>query len=108
MTTGLDGAEIVRVIREQGEGGWFYATSPDLRGLLVTQPTLDRLDDTTPQAIMDLYTARGLHVILARLEGNNRNYRSWVAIPTALAAQAISQEEARRASFGPSQGPKIP
>lgn len=48
---------IVRVRREQGKGDWFYATSPDIRGLLVVKPTLAELDAAIPKAIADLRAA---------------------------------------------------
>ena len=84
-------AKRVRVQREQGEGGWFYATSPDLKGLLVTQPTLDALDQAIPQAITDLYLACGESVIVTRLDEDEDHLHGWVAVPAAVASQALAK-----------------
>ena len=54
MATTLTRADIVRVKIEQGKAGLFYATSPDLRGLLVGRPDLEALFEAVPQAITDL------------------------------------------------------
>lgn len=73
-------AKVIRVNREIGKGDWFYATSPDLRGLLVAQPTLDDLEKAIPQAITDLLAARGLNVQVYPLtaEGDEGPHGSWV------------------------------
>jgi hypothetical protein len=52
-------AKIVRVKVEEGKAGLFYATSPDLRGLLVAEPNIDDLDVAISRAITDLYAATG-------------------------------------------------
>jgi hypothetical protein len=86
MTKAVSRAKVVRVRREIGEGGWFYATSPDLKGLLVAEPDLAALDKMIPQAITDLYGASDIEVIVARVEDEgDMLLRSWVAIPTVLA-----------------------
>jgi len=74
--------KVVRVKREQGEGGWFYATSPDLKGLLVAEPTLDALDRAIPGAISDLFAACGHSATVDRLERDEDDLRSWVAVPS--------------------------
>ena len=38
MTSTLTTAKVVRVKVEEGKTGLFYATSPDLKGLLVAEP----------------------------------------------------------------------
>jgi hypothetical protein len=60
-------AGVIRVTREFGKGDWFYATSPDLRGLLCAEPTLDALEKAIPQAITDLYAAKGTRVTVIPL-----------------------------------------
>ena len=47
-------ARIVWVHRERGDAGLFYATSPDLPGLLVAEKTLDELERAIPAAIAEL------------------------------------------------------
>lgn len=43
---------------DQGRAGLFYATSPDLKGLLVASATIDGLKNEVPQAIKALRDAR--------------------------------------------------
>ena len=52
MSETMQKAKVVHVLREQGEGNWFYASSPELPGLLATAPTLDALDRIVPDAIL--------------------------------------------------------
>lgn len=54
MMTEPEKDQTVRINRELGAGGYYYATSPDIRGLLVVKPTLAELDAAIPQAIADL------------------------------------------------------
>ena len=82
---------VVRVKVEIGEGGWFYATSPDLKGLLVTEPSLDALYEAIPDAIVALYKARELDMVVTPIEEDNHHHRGWVATPAALAEQALSK-----------------
>lgn len=87
--------QIVHVRREQGEGGWFYATSPDLKGLLVTEPTLDGLDRAIPEAIRDLYAACGVDVLVTDVDKHDDSLRAWVAMPAIIAQQALAQRTER-------------
>jgi hypothetical protein len=73
-------AEIIRVKIEEGKTGLFYATSPDLRGLLVAKPTVDDLFEAVPQAIADLYAAKGVKVVVTSAKDTSDFY-PWVAIP---------------------------
>ncbi len=47
----------VTVKKEQGKAGLFYATSPDLKGLLVAEKTLEALEKAIPKAIKALAKA---------------------------------------------------
>ena len=47
----------IRVEVKEGKTGLFYATSPDLRGLLVTGRSADELERNIPEAIGDLSKA---------------------------------------------------
>lgn len=91
MTEGAMRAKIVHIRREQGEGGWFYATSPDMNGLLVAQPRLDDLDRAIPAAIAALYAACNMDVIVTRAKDED-HHRGWVALPAALAREALAQK----------------
>src|SRR5690348_17313544 len=84
-------ARIVHVVREEGKTGLFYASSPDLKGLLVAERTLDALDRAIPQAIADLYAACGEEVFVARLDDDEDRLRSWVAVPVDVAKQSLAQ-----------------
>ena len=84
-------ARIVRVRREQGATGLFYATSPDLRGLLVAEPTLDGLEKAIPEAIRDLYMASGEPVLVTRTDHDTEEFRSWVAFPVEIATDALER-----------------
>jgi hypothetical protein len=50
----------IRIHRERGKAGLFYATSPDLKGLLVAEKTAEDLEKAIPRAIKDLQAARQL------------------------------------------------
>jgi hypothetical protein len=84
-------ARIVRIKREEGKTGLFYATSPDLKGLIVSASTLDALDQKTPSAIAEMYAACGVDVVVTRVdESQDDALRSWVAVPTVIAKQALA------------------
>jgi hypothetical protein len=79
-------ATIVRVKIEEGKTGLFYATSPDLKGLLVAEPTIDALDEAIPQAIAELYAvACGAKVVVTKAKNDDPVFYPWVAIPAAEA-----------------------
>jgi hypothetical protein len=83
-------ARLVRVKIDEGRTGLFYATSPDLKGLLVAEPTLDALDEAVRQAIVDLYEVCGAKVVATKLEDNDDELHPWVAIPAEVAQKAVS------------------
>jgi hypothetical protein len=78
-------ATIIRVKIEQGKAGLFYATSPDLRGLLVGRPDVEGLFNAIPQAITDLYAAKGMEVVVTSAKDDNPEFYPWVAIPASVA-----------------------
>lgn len=84
-------ARIVRVKREEGKTGLFYATSPDLKGLLVAEPTLDALERAIPKAIHDHYAACGVEVVVTRADEESDDLRTWVAVPTIIAKEALAK-----------------
>lgn len=83
-------ARLVRVRLEEGRTGLFYATSPDLKGLLVAEPTLDAVEEAVPSAITDLYAACGEEVVVTRLDEDRDQLHSWIAFPAQLAREALA------------------
>lgn len=57
--------KIIRVkIEEDGER-LFFATSPDMKGLLVAATSLDKMKTALPEAIRKMYLARGIDVVVS-------------------------------------------
>ena len=73
-------AKIVRVKIEKGQEGLYYATSPDLKGLLVADPTKAALIAAVPKAIEDLFEACETPMTVTELD--EEGDCSWVAVPT--------------------------
>jgi hypothetical protein len=86
-------ARMVRIRREEGKTGLFYATSPDLKGLLVAEPTLDALELAIPKAIADLYAASGTAVVVTRVEDEFDDHRLWVAVPAEIARRSLEKAQ---------------
>lgn len=82
-------AKLVRVAYRRGESGWYFAKSPDMKGLLVAEPTMDALYRAIPQAIMDLYAACDEAVIVTRLDRDIDHTSGWVAVPAVVARRAL-------------------
>lgn len=95
--TALRKAKIVRVKVEEGKTGLFYATSPDLRGLLVAEPNIDDLDEAIARSITDLYAACGESVVVTKAQDDDPDFFPWVAIPSEVAEKVIANR-----SRGPS------
>lgn len=87
MTSSNLKAKIVKVVIDQGKAGLFYATSPNLKGLLVAEHTLEEARAVVPQAIADLFAACDTPVVVSELE--NEGGCSWVAVPTSVAARFL-------------------
>lgn len=83
-------ARIVRVKVEQTKSGLFVATSPDLRGLLVAENTVDALYEAVPQHIRDLFAVQGIDVVVAPAKDEDEVYRPWVAMSAAVAQKALA------------------
>ena len=90
-------AKIVRVKVEEGKAGLFYATSPDLRGLLVAEPNIDDLDVAISKAITDLYAATGETVVVTKAQDDDPEFFPWVAIPAEVAEEVIANRFRERA-----------
>jgi|GEM_PF-1943256 len=89
--------KIVRITVDQGEAGLFYATSPDLAGLLVAEHSVEALESAIPEAIGDLYAACGekVFVIPANDYSGQHSSRAWVKVPAQIAQNALAAMEAR-------------
>jgi hypothetical protein len=86
----LTKAKVVHIKIEEGKTGLFYATSPDMKGLLVAERTIDELEDSIPRIITDMYAARDADVVVARIDESF----SWVVIPAEEAEAAIRRAKA--------------
>jgi hypothetical protein len=82
-------ARVIRIKIMKGKTGLFYATSPDLRGLLIAQPTLDALKDEIPLAIAALYQASDMTMLIVRAKSNDTNFHMWVAMSEDFVRRAI-------------------
>lgn len=94
MTTATMKPKIVRVVVEADPVGVFYATSPDLKGLLVAERTLEALDREIPRAVRDLYAACGIIVFVSKADdghGNHDDETPWVAFPVELARRVLAE-----------------
>jgi hypothetical protein len=91
MTTATMKAQIVRVRVEEGKAGLFYATSPDLKGLLVAEATMDGLEREIPKAIAALYAACDVEVVVTKAEDGDDDLTPWVAVPVVVAASALAR-----------------
>lgn len=86
MTSASMKPKIVRVKVEQDDVGLFFATSPDLKGLLVAEPTREALDTAIPAAVKALYAACGLHVVVSKAnEDDQGDYPPWISFRAELA-----------------------
>jgi hypothetical protein len=82
-------ARLIRIEFQTGTTGSIYATSPDIRGLLVSRMTLDELAEALPQAITDMYAACGKDVVVSRAKGEAIVGEAWVALPACGLTQYV-------------------
>ena len=75
-------ADIIRVRIEEGAAGLFYATSPDLKGLLAAAPGIDELEGEISNAVVGLYGVRGLEVVALQAERTDPDFHPWIAVPS--------------------------
>jgi hypothetical protein len=80
-------AKVVRVNIEYDTVGLFYATSPDLKGLLVAESTEEATLIAVPKAISDLYLAMGQTVVVipAGDMAGDHPMKTWVGVPSSMA-----------------------
>jgi hypothetical protein len=93
--TGLSSlkTKIVRVKVERDDVGLFFATSPDLKGLLVAEPTLEALDEAIPEAVKALYAACGLTVVVSKTEAS-RAHSPWISFRAEVSKGALEGRSA--------------
>lgn len=83
-------AKIVQVKFEQGKSGAFLATSPQLKGLLVSKMTYDEARGDVARAITELYAACGETVVVTEIAPEDDSTTdAWVAVPAAIAKEAL-------------------
>jgi hypothetical protein len=77
-------AKVFRVEIKQGESGLIFATSPDLRGLLVAERTMEDLMREIPLSIAAIVKAQGddAQIIEAEDLAGERPTKSWVKLPS--------------------------
>lgn len=74
MTTNIpELGTMIRVSVSDSESGLFYATSPDLKGLLTGAPTVDGLYNKVSPMIASLWEAKGMPVAVFQLSVDNVN-----------------------------------
>jgi hypothetical protein len=91
MTSSRFEAKIIKVQVKQGRAGLLYATSSQLKGLLVAQPNRAALEAEVPAAILEMFAAGGEQVVVGRVEGKEEASAepSFVAIPAELARKQL-------------------
>ncbi len=85
-------AKIVRVLIERGESGAYFATSPELKGFLVSKMTIEEVRNDVARAITELYAVCGEEVVVTEVDtGHESEFEnSWVAVPAVVAKQALA------------------
>lgn len=74
-------AKLVRVKVEK-DGSAYFATSTDLKGLMVVSHDPEDLEKMIPIYIADMYKAAGVTVIVKKLEDQRADgAEPWVALP---------------------------
>lgn len=93
MTAPRDMARLIHINLNQGREGLLYATSPELKGLLVAAADLAELEDEIPVAITEMYEAQGIKMIVARVQAFEAtdDYQPWVAIPEEFVRRALKR-----------------
>jgi hypothetical protein len=86
------GTKIVRVHYERADSGFYFASSEDIDGLVLSAKTCEELDDLVPGAITDLYAACGMKVIVSWVDQKPEDHtKSWAAFPAELAKQKLKE-----------------
>lgn len=87
-------AQVVRVRIEEDKSGLFYASSPELKGLLVAKPTIEALEKDIPRAIAELFAVDGWDVLVSKMEDGDGDLHPWVAFPASIAKECLARARA--------------
>jgi hypothetical protein len=88
-------SKIVHVKIEQGKSGAYFASSPDLEGLMVVSHDRQELiDNMITRYIEDLYRAVGHPVVASPMEPDDGDEQPWVAMPLEAAKQGLTRQHA--------------
>jgi hypothetical protein len=84
-------ARRVRILLEpKDDTGLYFATSPDLKGFLVSETSPEARNRAIPQAISDLYKACGVDVVVTKLDDPaDEGVEDYVAMRAEIAQQAL-------------------
>lgn len=82
-------AKIIRV-KIEADGDMFFATSPDMKGLLVAATSREKMDAAVSEAIRGMYLACGIEVLASKAEEAEDFLEPWVAFPVELARRAVA------------------
>lgn len=94
-TATLNGTKIVRVRRERGRSGAYFATGVDIDGLIISADSEKELESLIPDAITQLYAACGLRVIVTRVQEPPEDHTDkWAATGADLAEQRLAYASA--------------
>lgn len=80
-------AKIIRIEYKQGASGLIFATSPDLKGVLGSERTMEELEQTISEAIIQLYAASGEKVGAVKVDDQD----AWVAVPVDILRRGFEQ-----------------
>ena len=80
--------KIVHVKFKQSKTGLIFATSRELKGLLISERTMEAFETSIPAAITDLYASDGVQVVVQRAEREKGIFAFSVAFPTELVRRA--------------------
>jgi hypothetical protein len=91
MTTSSLQAKIIRVkVADKPDAtGLYFATSPDMKGLIVAKTSLEEVYASIPVVIRALYLACGEHVVVSRADDTTDDLSPWVAFPAELARREL-------------------
>jgi hypothetical protein len=76
-------------VRIENRKGLFVATSPDLKGLLVVENSLEALQAAIPTEVADLFSACGVSVMVTEVDDGHGDERPWVAVSADFARRAL-------------------
>lgn len=81
-------ARIIDVVIERGGAGLYHATSPNLRGLLVSGETVEEVREAVPAVIEAIFDASGESVRAIEAVDDTNRSSPWVVLPRAELAVA--------------------